>query len=413
MARAGGSTVCAGVNALSRTCTWEGAPAAAGPIGCVSDWTIVSLAAVTWDFRLVGRTRMLTEAWLRAGQATLFVQVPSLRSGVQRLLGQLRRPDNAPVLRPWPVLPARWWKSLGTDRLRQLIRRRAPALRRQLQRCLDWDRAAGVVVSPVWTPWLGELPFRCVVYDCIDELAVHITRPELADLYRDWEDELISRASGAVATAQVLADGLRRRRPDLPTTVIRNGVDVERFQRLASASPRPADVPRSGRPIVGFVGALYDWIDWELIRRTAQRLADVDFVFVGPHDRRGNPRVIASLPNVHLLGARPYTQVPAYVDAFTVGWVPFTQDAIGAAANPVKIYEYLALGKPVVTTPVADTESFGDLVTVARTADEMTGRLRAAISEGTARAAQRVAFARDNSWDRRAQDYTTFLRSLS
>ena len=374
---------------------------------------LVSLAAVTWDFRLVGRTRMLTEAWLRSDQPTVFVQVPSLRTALERLVAPLRARPAAPIIRPWPTVPARWWTRLGEARLARFIRRRAAALRRQLDAQVPWDRAVALVVSPVWGPWLDELPFRHVVYDCIDEPAVHVPRRELTALYQVWEERLIARASAAVVTASQLGESLRRRRPDLPIAVIRNGVDVRRFQHLAAATPRPGDIPMSGRPVVGFVGALYEWIDWELIRETARQLPDFDFVLVGPRDRRGPSVQLARLPNVRLLGPRPYKLVPAYIDAFDVCWVPFKQNAVGLAANPVKIYEYLALGKPVISTPVADTESFGELVQVARTASEMAARLRDALAAPPATRAPRVAFAQENSWDVRAREYVQCVAALT
>ena len=94
--------------------------------------------------------------------------------------------------------------------------------------------------------------------------------------------------------------------------------------------------------------------------------------------------------NVRVLGPRPYAHVPAYVQAFDVCWVPFDQSQVSRAANPVKIYEYLALGKPVVSTPVADTETFGGLVHVGRSADEIAALLRAARFENDEHAAARV-----------------------
>jgi glycosyltransferase involved in cell wall biosynthesis len=375
--------------------------------------TVVSLAAVTWNFRLVGRTRMLTEAWLQDDQPTVFVQIPSLRTGLQRLAARFAAPTSVPVLRPWPTVPACWWSRLGVQHLERAIRRRAAGLRRELDRQIRWEQAVAIVISPVWAPWLDELPFRHVVYDCIDELAVHVPRPELAPLFRDWEERLIRRIDGAVVTAQALGDGLRARRPDLRVALIRNGVDVERFQSLAASTPRPVDVPILGRPVVGFVGALYEWIDWELIRDTARQAPELEFVFVGPRDRRAAGTCLAGLPNVRLLGPRPYDRVPAYLDAFDVCWVPFKQNAVGQAANPVKIYEYLALGKPVVTTPVADTESFGTLVQVARTPGEMAAQLRAAAGAAPTSAPARIEFARRNSWQVRAREYVAFLAALA
>jgi glycosyltransferase involved in cell wall biosynthesis len=384
-----------------------------GPDDGESSFTLVSLAAVTWDFRLVGRTRMLTEAWLRLGHQAIFVQVPSYRTALQRVWSALGTHKQTPVVRPWPpTYPSSWWCWMGERRLGGAIRRRAVGLRRELDRHLSWDRAVALVVSPLWTPWLNELPFRYVVYDCIDALAVHVWRSELTELFQGWEDRLVARASGAVVTAERLGQTLRARRPDLPVALIRNGVNADQFRSQAASSPRPGDMPRLEKPVVGFVGALYRWIDWELIRDTARQLPDYQFVFVGPRDGRSDDPRIRSLSNVRLLGPRRFDQVPAYLRAFDVCWVPFKQDEVGAAANPVKIYEYLALGKPVVTTPVADTESFGNLVAVVRTSGETVARLREAMHDSPAAVEARMEYARQNAWTVRARDYIRFLASL-
>lgn len=373
---------------------------------------MVSLAAVTWNFPLVGRTRMLTEAWIAERQPTIFVQVPSLRTGLERLTAFMRTTDTAPVVRPWPIYPQLLWPALKERNLRRAIRRRARQLRTSLSRVLDWSQSVALVVSPVWTPWLDELPFRSVIYDCIDDVAVHIPRPELRDLYLSWERALIGRATGGVATAERLAQYLHAKRPDLPVEIIRNGVDVARFREAARSAPRPPDLPRERRPIVGFVGALYNWIDWRLIGDVVRALSEVDFVFVGPHEEPTGLTKIAQLPNARFLGARPYRDVPRYIEAFDVCWVPFTQDSVAFAANPVKIYEYLALGKPVVSTPVADTETFGDLVRVGSNAADITEALRQALQRSPDDSEARVAFANANTWAARARDYVEFARTM-
>ena len=377
--------------------------------------TIVSLAAVVWNFPLVGRTRMLTEAWMAAGRDTVFVQIPSYRTALERLTIFARPRDAVEVVRPWPTTPARRWSNLTADELNSRIARKAKALRRDLAKKLSFETSTAVVVSPVWTPWIRELPFRHVVYDCIDALDVHVPRPELSALFRQWEDELVQRIDAAVVTAEDLGADLARRRPGLPVRTIRNGVDVDAFQRTVRSTPRPVDAPHNGRPIVGFVGALYHWIDWSLIDKVTRELSDFDFFFVGPDD--GNPAIksLHERPNVHFLGPRPFVQVPAYMQAFDVCWVPFTQDHISTAANPVKIYEYLALGKPVVSTPVADPHHFADLIDVGASPAAIAGALRSA-SAPTARTSElqgrRIAFARRNTWRARADEYADFIASL-
>jgi len=375
---------------------------------------LVWLSAVTWDFPLVGRTRLITEEWQALSQPTTFVQIPSYRTAIERMVQPLRGAPAAHVVRPWPTCPAALWPRIPESRLRRTVLRRAGALRRKLEQQLDFSRAVGLVVSPVWTPWLEALPFRAVVYDCIDNLAVMTPRPDLLPLYRRWETELIQRAHGAVASTQALAEEIRSRRRDLPITTIRNGVDAEQFRRTAHRDPRPEDLPHNpGRPIVGFVGALYDWIDWALIQDVATRLREFDFAFVGPYSGSGPPRSVTRLPNVHLLGLRPYDQIPAYIAAFDVCWVPFRQGDVAFQANPVKIYEYLSQGKPVVTTPIADIHTFEGLVNVGKTPEKLGKLLYSASISPRVQAAKRVAFALQNTWRIRATSYLDFVTSIA
>lgn len=395
---------------------------------------LVSFSAVTWNFPLIGRTRMLSEAWQRLGIDTTFVQAPFLRSALERLLPPRRATPPPPVrvLRPWPTYPRRLWPLLSPPHLRAAIRERARGLRRELEAVLDWEAAAAIVVSPVWTPWLDELPFRVLVYDCIDDLQVHVPRPKLGPLYQAWEAELIDRADGAIVTAGALGERLCARRVELPVAVIRNGVDAGRFAALAARQPAPA-LRRGGRPIVGFVGvmsggATYEWLDWDLLLATVRALPEFDFVFVGPYERSQHAAALERLEHVRLLGWQPYERVPGLVAAFDACWVPFNPGAVGRLANPVKIYEYLALGKPVVTTPVSDVGAFDGLVTVAADAAQMIAALRSALSAGIGspraaisdeesvapdqQAAARVAFARANSWQARARACLEFVEAL-
>ena len=374
---------------------------------------LVSLSAVNWEFPLVGRTRMLTESWRRVGVPTTFVEVPSYRSAWGRIARAAGNEAPAGVESPWPTFPSRSWPYISSRQLRASIAHRAARLHRQLSRTIEWQKSVAIIVSPLWAPWLEELPFGAVVYDCIDDLHVHIPHTSLRKLYQAWEDELIDRASGAVVSAEVLGQKIRTRRPDLEVMTIRNAVDFEAFQQRGRKSPRPKDLPASGRPIVGFVGALYEWLDWVLVKEVASALPEFDFVFVGPHKRGG--RVGPWMPgftNVFYMGLKPYVEISAWIAAFDVCWVPFKQDRIASSANPVKIYEYLALGKPVVSTPIADPQSFAGLVSFGVSAEEVIDRLRKAPQKDQGAAELRAEFARSNSWDDRATQYVEFAKRL-
>lgn len=349
---------------------------------------------------------MLTEAWQRAGQATTFIEVPGLRTAAGRLGRRLRGESWPSVVSPWPSYPARTWTALSKPRLEQAIARRAEALRRRLDASLDWSQTVALVISPVWAPWLAALPFRAVIYDCIDDLTVHVPHPRLQPLYAAWEAELISRASAAVVSAEVLADGLRLRRPELAVATIRNGVNCSDFQPRGGAARRPRDLPDRGRPLVGFVGALYQWLDWELVTEVAGQLREFDFVFVGP--KAAGSRLPRG-DNLFYTGSKAYAAVPDYIEAFDVCWVPFKRSPVSRAANPVKIYEYLAMGKPVVSTAIADPERFADRVVFAEQASDVATALARARERSGSPELAGIAYAQANSWDQRASQYVEFV----
>jgi len=378
---------------------------------------VITFSAVTWDFPLVGRTRMITEAWLALRAPTTFVQVPSLRTLAQRVTGRGTRDDPSPVdgrpivVRPLPGPPARFWPVLGDRGVRAAIRAPAASLARRLGTHVDLASACGLVVSPVWTPWLDHLPLGRIIYDCIDDPDVHAPRPHLVPLIRRWERELIERADAAAITARGLGEHLGSIRPDLPVSLVRNGVDAELFRSRANADPRPDDLPTAdpSRPIVGFVGALYDWIDWQLIEGVVRALPDHRFIFVGPHAGQAAAARVASIENATFLGPRPYGAVPSYMAAFDVAWVPFDASRVSALANPIKIYEYLSLGLPVVTTPVADAGELQRVCRVASGVEAVTAAIRETGSGDSDLAqAERRAFADQHTWRARARELHEF-----
>jgi len=386
--------------------------------------SVVNLSAVTWDFPLIGRTRMLCEAWWDMGIDAPFVQVPSLRSAAQRL-GMLRRePDPKPsgrgpdVLRPLPLPPAASWRLFGERTVRLMARGAAREFGAHLAARIDVERSLAVVVSPVWVPWLDKLGIERVIYDCIDHAEIHVPRRGLEPMIERWERELIDQSRAVVVTARGLGEHCRAIRPDIPIALIRNGVDARWFQERAACDPRPADLPArdASRPIVGFVGALYSWIDWDLIEAVARELETHRFVFVGPIHGSPAQRRVDRLANTAFLGPRPYRLVPSYMPGFDAAWVPFDAGRVSSLANPVKIYEYLSPGLPVATTPVADADEFSELCDIARDADQMA-RALAGLTDPEARTPaasdQRKAYADEHIWHARASALIDFAGSTS
>jgi len=272
-------------------------------------------------------------------------------------------------------------------------------LRRQLTRA---QAAHGLVPGLVWLSYphpdlvaiLDQWPQARVVYDCVDAW------DQFAGAYPDLaaaERALLARADVVFATAPALAERLARHHPRVHH--VGNGVDLARFQ---GEPPPPADLAAIPGPRVGFVGNLAHWVDMPRVVRLAQALPEFQFVFVGPWQR---PEPPPRRSNLHFLGARPYALVPAYLAHFDLCLIPFEDSPLVRAVDPLKLYEYLAAGRPVAATPLPSADPrLGDAVHWLAGGDSDADIVRRALAEDTPEACRRrrrLAAAHD--WSRRYQ----------
>lgn len=203
----------------------------------------------------------------------------------------------------------------------------------------------------------GRFDEECVVYYCVDDFASFSGYDREA--IRSSEARLASRADLVVTTSRALYEAKRAFNEN--TVLVTHGVDDEHFARATSAELTvPAEIASLPRPVLGFWGLLQDWIDVELLSDLARARPDWSIVLIG--EAATDVSTIASLPNVHLLGRRPYAALPAYAKGFDAGLIPFRVNALTRAVNPIKLREYLAAGLPVVSTPLPEVEAYRDLV---------------------------------------------------
>lgn len=190
--------------------------------------------------------------------------------------------------------------------------------------------------------------------------------------------------------------------------LFRAGVSLEVFE-TARMFEKPDEFQGIKGPIVGYVGALHEWVDLELIRAVAASMPDFQFVLVGPIVR--DVEVLRGLPNVRFLGQKPHGEVPRYVRFFDACIIPYVRDAYTETTYPAKLNEYLALGKPVVATPLPElvdyNQEFDGVLRLAGNAPAFVSALREAV-EGNApeRQAHYRCVAGKNAW-------TTIVEAMS
>lgn len=337
----------------------------------------------------------------------LYISSPGMRApqasgrDLRRMLRKLAASLRAPTRIDgdlWhctvPQLPFR--RIPGVDRLNRWFGRWA--VRRALRaagisRCISWF----VVPHPGFLA--GRLGEDLCVYYCIDDYAAH---PGVDAELIARRDEALSRHADLVFVAPPsLVDA--KQALNANTVFSPHGVDVELFARAADPATAIAEGARGlGHPVIGYFGSLHEWIDFELIEALARARPHWTFLLVG--HVATEPGALRTLANVRLVGAQPYATLAQWAKAFDVAIIPYRLNRQVANANPLKLREYLATGKPVVSVRNAEIEKFAAWVAIAEDRAGFLAALDRTLAEDTPAAARaRQAAVADQTWDRRVE----------
>jgi glycosyltransferase involved in cell wall biosynthesis len=234
--------------------------------------------------------------------------------------------------------------------------------------------------SPMDSSWsLGWFENRGVVYDCMDELSQFTGAPKALVTN---EARLIEAADVLFTGGYNLGDKKRKQHPNVHTFGC--GVEFDHFNKAADPDTIiPPDIDFMPRPILGWFGVVDERVDYAMVGEMARLRPDWSFAMVGPVVKV-DPNLLPHAPNLFWLGSRDYQQLPHYCRAFDVNMMCFAINAATEFINPTKGLEYMATGKPVVSTPVRDVlKQWSDIVHVARNADEfVTAAQRALEKQG-------------------------------
>jgi glycosyltransferase involved in cell wall biosynthesis len=210
------------------------------------------------------------------------------------------------------------------------------------------------------------------------------------------EAEMLAEADVVIATSAALERNARKYRDDV--VLLRNACEPEHFAKTPRARNARA---LNAKPTIGFYGAIAECFDPALVAELAVRRPDWDFLLVGSA-YGGDVSRLARLPNVTLPGEQPYESMPEWLGRFDVAIIPFRRTPLTEATNPVKVYEMLAGGKPVVSVPIPEVAALAPLVRLASTAEEFEREIAGALAGDTDAAAdERRAFARRQTWELR------------
>jgi len=326
----------------------------------------------------------------------LGIRNPSLRNVLELIRrvrsGRARTASGAPV--PFDVVTPKLLPPRRAPLVDGLNRR---WLTRQLRSRIENPERAILWVrypTPELIPLVENVPWALVVYELVDdhERSPGMTR-RLASVYRASEARVLSRAGVVFAWSEPI----RERLAGLHENVVLAPAACAELETFAAIAAAPA--PEQG--VAMYVGSLDFRFDAELVAEVSRRLADWTLVVAGPVSD-GADRALVGLPNVKLLGRVAPAEVPPLLGSASVCLMPYRRGAFADTLFPIKLVEYLAAGRPVVSTGIRASRELADVVTIADGATAFAEGIRAAAAADSAEARQRrVERAQPFSWDRR------------
>jgi len=269
------------------------------------------------------------------------------------------------------------------------------------------------IYTPFSAPVVKKIPHAAAVYECVDEFRAS-RGLVCSSVVGEMEDELLRNVQLAVVTHDNL---LPRRAAICPNTVcIPNGADIRQFREVALGNAsEPSDLAAIPHPRLGFVGHIHYWIDLKLIRFLAERKPEWSFVLIGPTNPLARTQEVKHLANVHLIGRRPQNEIPAYVKAMDCCLNPYITGLLADHVSPLKLYEYLAAGKPIVSTDMPECRKFGDFVRIADSYEAFLSeceRALASLPEPETVIRQRLDAVSGHSWEDRFQALDSVVSKL-
>jgi UDP-galactopyranose mutase len=343
---------------------------------------IVCFSHLRWNFVYQRPNHLMTHA--ANGHRVYFVEEPERRGSTPRIEASMV--DGVMVVKP--ILPEDTWGPVADLMLRDEIDRFFVSER--IEEPWLW------YYTPMALNWTAHLRASAVIYDCMDELSNFKFAPPNI---RDLENQLIARADVVFTGGRSLYEAKRHLHPSMHC--FPSSVDAAHFRKARDSQPDPNDQAGIAHPRIGYHGVIDERIDLDLLAAMALRRPDWNFVMLGPLAKIADEDV-PKAANIHWLGLKQYNELPAYLAGWDVAMMPFALNDSTRFISPTKTPEYLAGGRPVVSTAITDVvRPYGDegLVSIAHDADEFVAAIDQLLTSDRAALARRAdAFLATQSW---------------
>ncbi|MEP0917462.1 glycosyltransferase family 1 protein [Leptolyngbya sp. DQ-M1] len=328
---------------------------------------LVCLSHLRWDFVYQRPQHLLTRCATQ--RRTFFIEEPKYEANASWRLEISQRDCGIWVV--VPHLPSGMSQEMTATMMQTLID----------ELFTDYGISKPILwyYTPIALSFTNHLDPLCIVYDCMDELSAF---KGASNALKDWETELFKRADVVFTGGQSLYEAKQHQHPNVHA--FPSSIDAAHFAQAKSITVDPQDQAGIAHPRLGFYGVIDERMNLELVDRIAQARPDWQLVLIGPVAKI-DPGSLPCRPNIHYLGSKSYQELPHYLAHWDVALLPFALNESTRFISPTKTPEYLAAGKPVVSTSIRDVvRPYGEagLVHIADRAEEFIDQVELAMQQG-------------------------------
>ena len=364
---------------------------------------IIVFPVIDWHYRFQRPQQISTRLALH-GHRVFYLRT-YFSKGTKPVLQSIR--NDISVFDVQLGLPAN--KNLVADQLDESSKRILLDQFEFLRESQKMAKAICLVDLPFWAPLVLELQKIYgwkVIYNAMDQLGGF---SNVTSYMLEPEVELVKKSDLILATSHLLFH--EKAQQNTNCILVPNGTEFDHFNY--SSEIVPDELINIRKPIIGYYGAISDWLDTELISNLASARSDWNFVLIGRIESADVSR-LRKASNVFLLGEKPYELLPGYLQYFDTCIIPFRKIPLTEATNPVKLFEYLSAGKSVVATNLNELRYYQEYVRLVSSISEWLGAIENALDDySPLQVNKRLSFAQQNTWDERILLLEDAIHSIS
>ncbi len=273
-----------------------------------------------------------------------------------------------------------------------------------LTKKLDFGKPIIITYLPESIEYLNNIKHKLLIYDCVDNFSSFTWAERETELQ---DNKLIRKADLVTTTAKNLLEKIKK--INKKVYYLPNAVDFNHFNKVSIRGKVGVTSKFKKGPVIGFVGAFYDWVDEELIKFLATAKPDWNFLFIGPI-QPGIGIELSGKDNIIFMGEKSYYHLPKYISVFDVCFIPFKVNEVTKNANPIKMWEYMATGKPIVSTPIPEVKKMNEYIYIGKDKKDFLAKIEQALTEDDEiQVLKRIMIAKENDWSIRTNKLLKLL----